>query len=210
MKIKPLKNILFLLTVITALSMVESIQAQDQSLGTGDNPLNQIPGQRGLVVEATNTPTPTPPGTTAPLVLSTPLADGTIIHIIAAGQTLWSIVDAYGIPFETLLELNDLEPDAVLNLGTELIISPPHTPTSTPIGEPSNTPPPRFTHTPSLGTPQATEASFSPATPVPTETIQAEPRFRSSVKSPLVVITAVLISGASLGAALFFSLRERG
>lgn len=209
MKITPPKYILFLVTVIFALSVVETIQAQDQLAGQGNNPLGRIQGQRGLVVEATNTPTSHTVETTVPIILSTPHPDGTIKHIIAAGQTLWAIVDAYGIEFETLLELNDLEPDAVLNLGTELIIAPAHTPTSTPIGEPSNTPPPRYSHTPSLGTPLATEPAFSPATSVPTETVQAQPRFRSSVKSPLLVITAVLISGASLAAALFFSLRER-
>ena len=209
MKIKPIKYLLFLLTAIIALSMVDSIQAQVQSAGSGSNPVHQNQGQRGLVVEDTSTPTSDPGGTVAPLIVSTPHPDGTIKHIIGAGQTLWSIVDAYGIEFETLLELNDLEPDAVLNLGTELIISPPSPPPSPPIGDPSNTPPPRYSHTPSLGTPLATEVPFSPATPAPTETIQPEARFRSSVKSPLIVITAVLISGASLAAALFFSLRER-
>ena len=161
---------------------------------------------RGRVVEPPRTAASDPGGTVAPLILTTPHSYVTIKLIVGAGQFVCAIVDAYGIEFETLLELNDLEPDAVLNLGAELIISPPFTPTSTPIGEPSNTPPPRYSHTPSLGTPQAT---FSPATPVPTETVQPEPRFRSTVKSPLVVITAVLISGASLAAALFFSLRER-
>ena len=209
MKIKPIRILLFLLTALIALGLVDSIQAQTQNPTSGKNAINQAQGQRGLVVEASNTPTTYAGPTAVPIVVSTPHSDGMVKHIVGGGQSLWAIVEAYEVPIEILLELNDLEPDALLNVGDELIISPPHTPTSTPIGEPSNTPPPRFSHTPSFGTPQATDASFSPATQVPTEVIKAEPRFRSSVKNPLVIIAAVLVSGASLGAALYFSLRAR-
>lgn len=209
MKIKPLRILLLILTAIIALGLVDSIQAQTQSPHKGKNAINQVEGQRGLVVEASNTPTVYTGPTGVPIVVSTPHSDGTVKHIVGGGQSLWAIVEAYDVPIEILLEINDLEPDVLLNVGDELIISPPHTPTSTPIGEPSNTPPPRYSHTPSLGTPQATDDTFVPATAVFTEAIQAEPRFRSSVKNPLVVIAAVLVSGAALGAALYFSIRAR-
>jgi LysM repeat protein len=209
MNIKSFKILFLIVTAFIALSFVDSIQARTQKPLTRENPLNQVRGQRGLVVEATHTPTSLPGPTAVPIVISTPHSDGMVKHIVGGGQSLWAIVDAYGVPIETLLELNGLEADVLLNIGDELIISPPHTPTSTPIGEPSNTPPPRFSQTPSSGTPQATDPSFSPATQVPTEASKAEPRFRSSVKNPLVIIAAVLVSGASLGAALYFSLRTR-
>jgi LysM repeat protein len=173
------------------------------------NKLNQLLAQRELVVQVSNTPPSPPEPTAVPVIVSTPLPDGTVKHIIAGGQSLWALSDAYNVPFEKLLELNDLEPDVILNPGDEVIISPSYTPTSTPIGEPSSTPPPRYTHTPSLGTPQGTDQSILPATAVPTETIIAEPRFRTSVKNPLIVIAAVFISGGSLVLALYFSLRKR-
>jgi hypothetical protein len=147
--------------------------------------------------------------TTIPILISTPLVDGTILHIIGSGQSLWAIAEAYQVPFEDLLNLNELEPEAIVLPGDELIIAPSYTPTSTPIGEPSATPPPRYTHTPSLGSEQATEVTFLPETSLPTETTIPEPRFRDTVKNPLVVIAAVVISGGSLAAALHFSLKRR-
>jgi len=146
--------------------------------------------------------------TAVPVVVSTPLPDGTVKHIIAGGQTLWTISAVYDIPLEILRELNELEPDAILNLGDEVIIEPSYTPTNTPIGEPSPTLPLRFSHTPSLSAPQGTSVPYSPATSVPSETTAAEPRFRSSGKNPTLVIAAVGIAGATLAAALYFSMRS--
>ena len=207
MIIKPIRYLLILLTLITALSLVDSIHAQGASAVTMIERINQI--QSGLVVQASNTPTSVPEPTSEPVIVSTPLPDGTVKHIIGGGQSLWTIAEAYNVTFVDLLELNDLEPDAIVKPGDELIISPSFTPTNTPIGEPSSTPPPRYSHTPSLGTPQTTSKSFSPATQVPSETLIVEPRFRTSGKNPLIVIMAVVISGGSLAAALYFSLRER-
>jgi LysM repeat protein len=144
-----------------------------------------------------------------PVVVSTPWDDGTIKHIIAEGQTLWTIAAVYNISLEELRELNNLEPDVILNLGDEIIISPPYTPTNTPIGEASATLPPRFSHTPSPASVQNTADKFIPNTPSPTNTPQAEPRFRTSAKNPTIVILAVLISGGTLLSALFISLRKK-
>ena len=191
-----------ILAVVISFGAVQSIQAQGMSGIVESKPL-------ALVVQATKTPTSAPQPTTEPLVVSTPMPDGTVKHIVGGGQTLWAIADAYQIPIEDLLELNELEPDAIVNIGDELIISPSYTPTSTPIGEPSSTPPPRFSHTPDSGTPQATANTFSPATPEPTQPPEVEPRFRTSGKHPLVIVAAVVISGGSLAAALYFSLRRK-
>ena len=164
-----------------------------------------IHAESDLTVQAINNSSPDP--TTVPVKTSTPLPDGTVKHIVAEGQILYTIAEIYMVSVESLLELNDLETDAILNIGDELIIFPSYTPTSTPIGEPSSTPPPRYSHTPSQGTPKG--ISFSSATPVPTETILPEPRFRDNVKNPVIIIAAVVISGGSLAAALYFSLRKR-
>jgi LysM repeat protein len=208
MNFKTIRYLLVLMTVIISLSLVNSTHAQRETASSMINKIEHYWSQRELVVQPNDTPT-SPAPTTDPIVLSTPLADGTVLHIIGGGQSLWAISEAYDVPFENLLELNGLDPDAIVLPGDELIISPSYTPTSTPIGEPSATPPPRYTHTPSLGTAESTQMTFSPATPVPTETIITEPRFRDSVKNPLVVVTAVLISGGSLAAALYFSLKKR-
>ena len=65
------------------------------------------------------------PWPNGPVVVSTPMDDGTVKHIIQGGQSLWTIAAVYGIDLETLREINDLEPDAIMNLGDEVIIQAP-------------------------------------------------------------------------------------
>lgn len=206
LKSKRTTFLLILLVSLLALRDARSIYARGNQSTTG---IKSLGNQPGLVLQGTNTPTSGPGTTAEPVIISTPLPDGSIRHIMADGQSLWTIAEAYEVLYTDLLELNDLESDAIVQIGDEVIIAPSYTPTSTPIGEPSSTPPPRYSHTPSLGTPQATDNSFSPTTPLPSETPIVEPRFRSSGKNPLIVLLAVVVSGGSLVAAIYFSLRER-
>jgi len=147
--------------------------------------------------------------TAVPVIASTPLMDGTVKHIVQGGQTLWTISAVYNIPLEELRELNGFEPDIFLQLGDVVIIQPSYTPTSTPIGQPSATPPPRYSHTPSLSTPQGTPIPFDPSTMTATEEKVRELQFQRSGKNPTVTILAVAISGGTLLAALFYSTRKR-
>jgi LysM repeat protein len=143
--------------------------------------------------------------TAVPVVVSTPYPDGTVKHIIAGGQTLWTIAAVYDIPLEVLRDLNDLEPDAILSLGDEVIIHPSYTPTNTPIGQASPTLPLRFTHTPSPVGYEATPIQFLVTTPSPTEPERGEPRFQSTGKNPTIVILAVVITGGTLVSAMLVS-----
>ncbi len=154
------------------------------------------------------TPSSSQEPTAVPVVVSTPMSDGSVKHIIAGGQSLWTIAAVYNISLEELREMNGLEPEAIINLGDEIIIKPSYTLTNTPIGEASPTPPPRFSHTPSPVGSRGTSIPFSPVTPSPTNMTASEPRFRTSAKNPTIVILAVIISGGTLGAALVFSLRN--
>lgn len=158
--------------------------------------------------EISSTPSTSQEPTAVPVMVSTPMSDGTVKHIIAGGQSLWTIAAVYNISLEELRELNGLEPDAIMNLGDEIIIQPSYTPTNTPIGEASPTLPPRYSHTPSPVGPRGTAIPFSPSTPSPTDKTASEPRFRTNTKNPTVVILAVVISGGTLAAALVISLRN--
>jgi len=155
------------------------------------------------------TPSTSQEPTAVPVVISTPLVDGSVKHIIAGGQSLWTIAAVYDITLEELREMNGLEPDAIMNLGDEIIIQPSYTPTNTPIGQASPTLPPRYSHTPSPVGSSGTPIPFSLASPSPTDKTDSEPRFRTSAKNPTIVILAVIISGGTLAAALVFSLRNR-
>ena len=156
-----------------------------------------------------STPSTSQEPTAVPVVVSTPMSDGTVKHIIAGGQSLWTIAAVYDILLEELRELNELEPDAIMKLGDEILIQPSYTPTNTPIGQASPTLPPRYSHTPSPASPGGTAIPFSAATPSPTDKTANEPRFQTSSKNPTIVILAVVISGGTLATALMISLRNK-
>ncbi len=57
-----------------------------------------------------------------PVQKATPQADGSIIHIVQEGQTLWTIEAVYGLESGTLRELNELPSYPYVFPGDELII----------------------------------------------------------------------------------------
>ncbi len=57
-----------------------------------------------------------------PLTVSTPRADGAIIHIVQQGQTAWAIAARYGIAVADLMKLNNLQSGAVLHPGDSILI----------------------------------------------------------------------------------------
>ncbi|MCA9973595.1 MAG: LysM peptidoglycan-binding domain-containing protein, partial [Anaerolineales bacterium] len=71
----------------------------------------------------------------APIVLAAPREDGSIVHTVGSGHTLWAIAARYEVPIETLLLYNNLTEDSFLQPGDTLLIrlaegqSPPPTPT---------------------------------------------------------------------------------
>jgi LysM repeat protein len=65
--------------------------------------------------------------------VSTPGADGKVIHTVQAYQTLSTIAKAYGISVEKILALNNLQLDWPLQIGQKLLIDPGRvTPSPTP------------------------------------------------------------------------------
>ena len=147
--------------------------------------------------------------TAVPVVVSTPLEDGTVKHITQGGQTLWTIAAVYNIPLDVLQEMNGFDENTMLQPGDEVLIQPSYTPTRTPIGQPSATLPVRFSHTPSLAAPQGTAIPFIPSTITATEDEIRQLQFQRSGKNPSFTILAVIISGGTLAAAFLFSIRKR-
>jgi LysM repeat protein len=74
--------------------------------------------------------TPTPAGMIVP---STPDADGRVVHVVAAYNTLIKIGEAYGTSVEQILAYNGLQVDWPLQIGQRLVINPGNfTPSPTP------------------------------------------------------------------------------
>ncbi|MBI9043340.1 MAG: LysM peptidoglycan-binding domain-containing protein [Anaerolineaceae bacterium] len=139
-----------------------------------------ISGQMG---DATAGPTYTPDGKTTstaeertdetpvPVYTATQHEDGTIIHVIEAGQAVWSIALAYGKSILDIASLNKLDPNnPLIYAGQEIIIQPSFTITTSPTvtrtpRPPTRTPLPTFTPRPSTQTPTITQTLT--ATPKP-------------------------------------------
>lgn len=156
----------------------------DAGLATGSPPAAYTPGATGLPK--------IPVVSTGTVIPSTPNADGSIIHVVRKGDTIYAIAFAYGIPVEELLRLNGLTLDSVIYVGKQLIIRPVFTPTPT---SPTSTPTRRYTPTPwltSTATLTATSTALV-ATPAPKAAI---PISTGVVSVSVIILLALVIAGA--------------
>jgi LysM repeat protein len=167
----------------------------------------------GTAQPGTMQPTGTPESTFTPANTPTPRADGAIVHIVGAGDTLYGISLQYGVPYDDLLQLNNLSRTAILEIGQPIVVKagtviPSSTPFATAAmasatGTPTLTPPvvPTFTPTPLPPT-------AAPRTATPTGTSQpVQPELtRSNATLPLPVPIAVVIVVVIV---TFFAIRRR-
>lgn len=105
------------------------------------------------------------------LITATPNEDGSIIHTVSYGETLWTISEAYEVPIDQILTNSGLSQGTTqVYEGQDLIIVPPADPTATPTV--TNTPTP-VTPTPTV--PRPTMTPFPTRTPMPTPTPTTPP-----------------------------------
>lgn len=93
------------------------------------------------------------------IITSTPNAEGAIIHVVQAGESLIGIAEAYGVSVDEIKSLNNLDSDEIF-AGDTLIIHPASTatPTATATSTATDTPEPTTTRRPTR-TPTATPRS---------------------------------------------------
>ncbi|MCA9943307.1 MAG: LysM peptidoglycan-binding domain-containing protein, partial [Anaerolineales bacterium] len=122
--------------------------------------LNQLPEdailQPGELVRVRLAPDEAPPPTPTPI----------LYHSVRSGQTLWEIAITYGLSLDELLALNQIDQDAILQLGDRLLVRPLE-PTPLP------TEPPTATPQPATPTAIPTETATAVSSTVSAQTSQA-------------------------------------
>ncbi len=63
-----------------------------------------------------------------PLMLATAAADGSIVHTVEQGQTLWTLAAKYKISLDELLALNKLNQNSFVFPGDKIVVRPSNTP----------------------------------------------------------------------------------
>jgi LysM repeat protein len=130
---------------------------------------------------------------TATILPSTPNTDGTVIHVVAKGDTLYGIAFAYGVTLKDLLALNNLTATSTIYIGQKIIVRAAFTPTAT---LPTSTP----THFPTA-TPWPTSTATFTASPPPPPSATATkstglPSSAAGVAVILIIIAAAIVAGA--------------
>ena len=153
--------------------------------------------------------------TIIPIQVAEANPDGSVVHEVKEGQTLWNIAAAYQVNLSEVLRLNGLSEGSLIYPGQKLLIkaaslSPTTTSTSTaeetPSEEPSATPRPSQTPTPRKST---AVAQVVPTLETASTTDQAAPTASMQASDPLtqpeIDPFLITIGGLALvGAALFF------
>lgn len=127
--------------------------------------------------------------TLTPVVVSTPREDGTLVHEVQPGETLWAIALAYGVTVDQILSLNGLQTGAVIYPGNLLVVrrantATPVTPTITPTRAPTQT---------QIPTATASNTPLPPTSTLPSRT-GAAPQASLLILGAIVVV-ALLAAG---------------
>lgn len=112
-----------------------------------------VGGSGGVAAAAPGAATPQPTtASEAPVVNAQgERADGSVVHVVEAGDTLDSIAFAYGVTRADLLALNNIADPRIIQIGQAIIVKAAPTPTPTPTEEgatPEATPDPNATPEP--------------------------------------------------------------
>ena len=155
----------------------------------------------GTAQPAASTPTEGASGIQVPLVTVTPNEDGSVVHVVQAGQTMWDIAINYDMLVVDLATMNGISPsDPVVYIGQEIVVR--FASTVTPTGTITPTsPPPTSTRRPTrtLVPAEPEEPTRPEMTPTPTERpIMPEvPSLRTLDRRTLGIII-VIICGLGL------------
>lgn len=117
---------------------------------------------------------------------STPASDGSVIHLVRPGETLWLIAITYGVKIDEILSLNNLPKDSLIYPKQELIIKKALV-TPIPTGEVTGTPP----ASPAVSTP-----TLPPVVPMLEEAKAINPRPLKKDQQASFITPMLIVAGA--------------
>lgn len=132
------------------------------------------------------------------MIKSTPAADGSIIHMVGYGQSLWSIAEAYKIKIDQLRNFNSIPQDySTIYTGQELLIQPAFTPTATLSAEEAATLTKTYEPTaiPPTATLRPSRTAIPSATPTQTETTVPIAAPKNDQNSVAMVVMGISLLG---------------
>jgi LysM repeat protein len=97
----------------------------DAAILAGAGAGSAAPSQNSTPGATSVPPTATPPPSVPFVVPQGAQADGSIVHIVSAGDTMDSIAVAYGVTRTQIMELNSISDARIISIGQRLIISQP-------------------------------------------------------------------------------------
>lgn len=129
-----------------------------------------------------------------PVAISTPNSDGTVIHIVKAGETLQVIALSYGVSVQTILDNNGLKSSNIIYPDQSLVIQKPAGDT-TPGAKLSSTPAATQTTAPTFTPrPPSTETPVPTlAPPTPTVTPTPKPQGQNPINIGTIGLGAVVL-----------------
>lgn len=146
-----------------------------------------------------------------PVTKAEPQEDGSIVHIIRTGQTLWTLAAVYEVSLEDILALNNLPENAVIYPGDEILIKEADPPTPTPTKEP---PPatPRPSSTPAPTPAELTLDDSNAGGPGGPAAANLDPATAAEAENAAVriVVAIALVSILAVIVASFYIQRPKG
>jgi len=159
-----------------------------------DNPVGQASAVPGAA-EATSAVTPA----VLPIQIASPMPDGSVVHQVEYGQSLWQIAIAYNTTIQSINQLNNFSTETIIWPGDELIVLPPGSvaPAATPTSETSPEKPTTEVPTRTSG-PASIMPVLSDRTEVASLPVETESDTSQSSSSTSSIYNAVLALGLGL------------
>jgi|WetSurSiteA1Bulk_404760.scaffolds.fasta_scaffold28468_2 uncharacterized protein YkwD len=120
---------------------------------------------------------------------NTPAADGSVLHVVKPGETLWLIAITYGVKIDDVLKLNNIPKDSPIYPGQQLLIKK---------GLITPSPESLKTGTPTPGIEEVPTSTSLVETKLPTNTLVAtsgtiSPARQAGIMTPLIIVIGALV-----------------